>query len=84
MHYDNHNDKVSCVSKFKSHQTILSESKELKTNPNTITKENMLYQILINIFSSCFCLLCIFLVETINLAFMGKTAKADLNIDSVG
>jgi multidrug resistance protein, MATE family len=49
-----------------------------------ITKENIFSHIIVSIFSSCFSLLCIFLIETANLIFMGKTANSNLNVDSVG
>lgn len=51
---------------------------------DNITKENIFSHIIVSIFSSCFSLLCIFLIETANLIFMGKTANSNLNIDSVG
>ena len=62
------------------HNQRLSDNYESIRN----TKDNILKNVLINIFSSCFNLICICLIETINLIIMGWTNNANKNVDSVG
>ena len=74
---------------FKKKLTLISEARlsqelDLLEVENELLKRNLLSHILVNIFSSSFNLICIFLIETINLIFMGTTDEPNLNIASVG
>jgi len=71
---------------------VVSNSLDVNISSQLITErqesnnknENILKEIMISVLSSSFALLCIFLIETINIIMMGNTKNASLNLDSVG
>lgn len=74
--------------KIKKQLTAIEEARtslECETEEKT-TKENIFSQIAMKVFGYSFCLFCLFLIETINLMFMGATKEnnVNININSVG
>lgn len=56
----------------------------IASSEETINKKNILSFTLINVLSSTICLVGIFLIETINLSFVGHTDDGEVNLASVG
>jgi MATE family multidrug resistance protein len=73
------NKQLSCI-----HEARTSLEDDQDPNDEKITRDNILSRILVMIISSSFVLLCIFLMETTNLIFMGKTVRSSLNVSAIG
>ena len=73
--YNQFKDRVSEVELAVS---FISESDE------ELTKDNIWPFTIVNVFSSTVCLVSIFMIETINLSFVGHTSESKLNLEAVG
>ena len=94
---DNSNEDQNSKGKLKSGSSLVDLSHEGDTTQiienrlkistieeETINKENIWSFTIINVISCTICLVSVFLIETINLSFVGYTEESEINLASVG
>jgi multidrug resistance protein, MATE family len=69
---------------FESPADFENKSHILVAEQEEINKDNIWSYTLINVFSCTICLVSIFLVETINLSFVGYTEDSEINLSAIG
>ena len=62
---------------FENKASIISLQNEV------INKDNIINYTIINVLSSTICLVSVFLIETINLSFVGHTTDSEINLSAV-